>query len=61
VVEINVITETVRVNTGEVREYPLDQVTRKHADAKQAHGSEPDAQADDVQQDDAQADDVQEE
>lgn len=61
VVEINVITETVRVNTGEVREYPLDQVSRKHADAKQAHGSEPDAQADDVQQDDAQTDDVQEE
>lgn len=60
VVEINVITETVRVNTGEVREYPLDQVTRKHADAKQAHGAEQDAQAD-VQQDDAQADDVQEE
>lgn len=60
VVEINVITETVRVNTGEVREYPMDQVTRKHADAKQAHGAEQDAQAD-VQQDDAQADDVQEE
>ena len=41
VVDINVMTETVRVNTGEVREYPMDQVQRKGADMKSAESEQP--------------------
>jgi len=41
VVDFNVMTETVRVNTGEVREYPMDQVQRKGADMKSAEAEQP--------------------